>query len=338
MDLQRIDESPERRRLRRLADSVAPAIHGHHCEKKSLLLMLIGGITKEPKDGGRRGNIHVCLCGGPQSAKSSFLQWAARILPQSVCVSGASSTAAGLTAAVVPEEESSIAPGALMQASGGVCCIDNFELLEERAQNSVRDVMDQQAIMLSKAGLQAKLRADTSVLASYGTEGIKSCAGKRKWNDAQSRSASVSAHVLNAFDLVLRSHGEDDDEDTARHILRLAMGRQVAAPVTQEELQGHIRRAQRVEPSMSAEAEERLTNCYLELRRSRFGATPRHLESLVRLSEAVARACLQEEVSVVHVSEAFELLKHSVEAAAKLQEEDSVGPMAGRKRRHCAGA
>lgn len=55
----------------RLANSIAPEIHGLEDVKKSLLLMMVGGVTLEKKDGLRiRGDINIALIGDPGIAKS----------------------------------------------------------------------------------------------------------------------------------------------------------------------------------------------------------------------------------------------------------------------------
>lgn len=56
----------------RLAASLAPEIFGHEDVKKALLLLMVGGVTRQLPDGMRlRGDIHVCLMGAPGPASSS---------------------------------------------------------------------------------------------------------------------------------------------------------------------------------------------------------------------------------------------------------------------------
>jgi DNA replication licensing factor MCM7 len=55
----------------RLASSICPEIFGMDEVKKALLLLMIGGVTKEMIDGMKiRGNINVLLMGDPGIAKS----------------------------------------------------------------------------------------------------------------------------------------------------------------------------------------------------------------------------------------------------------------------------
>ena len=55
----------------RLASSICPEIFGMDEVKKALLLLMIGGVTKEMNDGMKiRGNINVLLMGDPGIAKS----------------------------------------------------------------------------------------------------------------------------------------------------------------------------------------------------------------------------------------------------------------------------
>jgi DNA replication licensing factor MCM7 len=73
-----------------LAKSIAPEIYGHEDVKKALLLLLVGGVTKEMGDGMKiRGEIHVCLMGDPGVAKSQLLKHIAKVAPRAVYTTGA---------------------------------------------------------------------------------------------------------------------------------------------------------------------------------------------------------------------------------------------------------
>ena len=80
----------------------------------------MGGVHKVTPEGmNLRGDINVCIVGDPSTSKSQFLKYVCSIMPRAVYTSGKASSAAGLTASVVKDEETgefSIEAGALMLA------------------------------------------------------------------------------------------------------------------------------------------------------------------------------------------------------------------------------
>ena len=305
-----------------LAQSITPSIWGYDKIKKSLVLQLFGGVQKTHTDGQKsRGDIHILLIGDPGVAKSVTLGFMANISPKGRYVVGKSASGAGLTATVVRDEYLrgwSLEAGAMVLSNKGLVCIDELEKMDPTDRSAMHEAMEQQTITVSKANVQATLRAETSVLAAANPK-----FGRFDPTQPIAQQIDLPPTLINRFDIIFTLRdipNREKDERIAEHVLHEHRKESGGMTIPRELFRKYVAYAkQRIRPELTDEAIEEIKNFYIELRNKptavESGLRPipisaRQLQALIRMSEASAKIRLSKNVDKEDAKRAIEIMKY----------------------------
>ncbi|XP_049518540.1 DNA replication licensing factor mcm7 [Dermacentor silvarum] len=307
----------------KLAGSIAPEIYGHEDVKKALLLLLVGGIDRNPNGMKIRGNINICLMGDPGVAKSQLLSYIDRLAPRSQYTTGRGSSGVGLTASVMKDPltgEMTLEGGALVLADRGVCCIDEFDKMMDSDRTAIHEVMEQQTISIAKAGIMTTLNARTSILAA-----ANPAYGRYNPKRSIEQNIQLPAALLSRFDLLWLIQDKPDRENDLRlanHITFVHKNcteppQGTHKPLDMRLMRRYIALCKSKQPVVPEELTDYIVSAYVEMRKEARNSkdatfmSPRTLLAILRLATALARLRLVEVVEKDDVNEAMRLMEMS---------------------------
>ena len=330
--------SKDKKIFEKISNSIAPSIYGHDHVKKAISLALFGGTPVKTETHKVRGDINILMLGDPGLAKSQFLKYIQGVSHRSIYTTGKGATAVGLTASVRRDPikgEWCLEAGALVLADTGICLIDEFDKMSDQDRTSIHEAMEQQSISISKAGIVANLQARCSVVAAANpkdgtydnhksfkenvhlTDPILSrfdvlCVLKdvvRIDKDAELAEFIVGSHMINHPDRELNVITEENKKLSKRY--------NNDESLSQELLKKYVLFAKKnYNPQLTVSITKKLENFYVRLRQisstvSGIDIVPRHLESLIRFSQASAKIHLRQQVEATDCDIAISMLLES---------------------------
>ncbi|KAH9945695.1 MCM-domain-containing protein [Amylocystis lapponica] len=327
---------------KRIVKSIAPSIYGHEDIKTALALSLFGGVPKDINRKHRiRGDINVLLLGDPGTAKSQFLKYVEKTAHRSVFATGQGASAVGLTASVRKDpvtREWTLEGGALVLADKGTCLIDEFDKMNDADRTSIHEAMEQQSISISKAGIVTTLQARCAIIAA-----ANPIRGRYNPTIPFQQNVELTEPILSRFDVLCVVKDTVDpvqDELLARFVVgshlrshpkfeadkeEMDVGTSLDADIIpQDVLRKYIMYArEKIRPKLYDLDQEKLSRLFADLRRESlatgsFPITVRHLESMIRMSEASAKMALREYVRADDIDLAISVAVGSFVSAQKM--------------------
>lgn len=251
---------------------------------------------------------------------SALLKWGALMNPRSIETSGKGSTAAGLTATVLKDEETgmySLAAGALVLADGGLVVSDEFDKMRPDDRSVLHTALEDQFVPINKAGINTKLNSRTSLLAACNPK-------DGTWNlslTLKENLKGIPTPLLTRFDLIFvvsNQRSVDEEMKRVQHMINTLTRTKVEPiPYPMDELKKFYVHARGLSPTVSPEASAAIMVYYesvlhAQRRRNTTMITPRDLEGMLRLTEASAKLHLRSTASVADAEIAIKIKQASM--------------------------
>ncbi|KAG4303902.1 hypothetical protein PORY_002691 [Pneumocystis oryctolagi] len=335
---------------KKIIASIAPSIYGHYDIKRAIACSLFGGVPKDINGKHSiRGDINVLLLGDPGTAKSQFLKYVEKIAHRAVFATGQGASAVGLTASVRKDpvtSEWTLEGGALVLADKGVCLIDEFDKMNDRDRTSIHEAMEQQSISISKAGIVTTLQARCAILAA-----ANPISGRYNTTIPFNQNVELTEPILSRFDIlnvikdvvdpegderlakfVIESHLKSHPyyNSSMKDLVHSEKSKDTIEPIPQDLLRKYIMYAREyVHPKLHQMDQDKISKLYSDMRRESLATgsypiTVRHLESIIRISEAFAKMHLSEYVKPQHIDSAIKVVIDSFISAQKLSVKKSL--------------
>ena len=296
-DLNKIDEISEevnKKGVSFLLNSFAPDIYGYESIKSALILQLCNRRNFKT-NGNQRNKSNVLLVGDPGVAKSVLCDFSVSVCGGARKAVGGGSSAVGITASVVKEEDAlggfRVEPGAMVLAKE-LLFLDELNNLHDDDKPKLQEGMSEQTISINKANLHVQMKVSCGILAvanpMYGH--FKKDSDKNMYEQF-----NIPSPILNRFDTIFMiqdSVNEIQDKMIAEKMINRYRG-EIKTKYNRDILRkffSYVRNTE--EPKIEDDVQEILKELYFKARKiSSAGVkiNPRFLEALTRMSVSHAK-------------------------------------------------
>ena len=227
-------------------------------------------------------------------------------------VVGGGSSAVGITASVIKEEDGwRVEPGAFVLARD-LLFIDELNNLHDEDTPKLQEAMSEQSVTISKANLRMKMKVTAGALAT-----ANPIRGVFKDDEDLVKQFNLPLPIINRFDeiFIMRDNiNEISDEAIASKMISRERGK-IESKYSKEFLKKFFTYIKNFkEPKIDKEIAMRLKKLYSLLRRyktSSININPRVNESILRLIKSSAKIRLSDEVEEKDIERALNILSKS---------------------------
>jgi len=286
-----------------------------------ILLMLIGGVDKKiSKEQVFRGNINMSILYPPESGFRNLFRELKYLTPEISYSNGLTSSPIGLTVSVIKDLETDmfcIESGLFTNKNNILHCIENFHDLDFKNQKLITDYMDNQEFRINKAGINLTVKSKISVL------GISEISNKEiVCTESFFRSDLHSKKLLKKFDLnyyYFRESSAEDDFFISKKNISINNTKRKTKKETVWSAQIYLSFIRNLSPIIPSKGYTFILKIYMFLKKFSFShryqgfeILSRHLETLIRLSEALGKLLLSSKIQEFHIKAAGRIIFKSM--------------------------
>ena len=315
LNINKLSSKIDKNGIFELTNSFAPDIYGYDEIKGAMALQLCNKRNNKMKMAVRNKS-NILLIGDPGVAKSVLGDFAISVSSGSRKAVGWGSSAVGLTASVVKEEDSlggyRVEPGAMILAKD-LLFIDEINNLSEEDKPKLQEGMNEQTISINKANLHVQMKVTSGIIAAANPiHGHFKLDSKLSFQEQ----FNMPTPILNRFDSIFVVQDNVDiksDEKIAEKMIKRHRG------ILKQDYEKNFLRKffafikNLEEPIISEEIQRLFKEIYAKVRQTSLGTNinPRFLESLTRMAVASAKLRQSKSIEKKDISIALKILSVS---------------------------